>query len=72
MINKVHDFDGVVYQYLMYKGEDWKKCERCNSKWFKPKNNRQTFCKSCWKEREKELKRETWHKNKEKYTNYKN
>lgn len=45
----IDDFDGVVYQYLIWKGERWKRCERCKNKWFKLKspNSNQKCCKSC-------------------------
>lgn len=33
----------------------------------KEKSNRSKYCGKCWKEKERELKRETWNKNKEKY-----
>lgn len=53
----INDFDGVVYQYLIWKGEKWKKCEQCG-KYFKQKNNRMKYCNICRKEKEKERAKE--------------
>jgi hypothetical protein len=46
----IGNFDGVVYQYLIAKGEKWKQCECCG-KWVKLKtaNSKQKYCKTCAK-----------------------
>lgn len=66
------DFDDVVYQYLIWKGERWKKCNYKNehdelcSKWFKLKsvNSKQKYCNSCAKkvlqDQKNKWKREKW------------
>lgn len=48
----IEDFDGVIYQWLKYKGERWKRCSECG-KWIKQKSNREQYCKDC--KRQKEL-----------------
>lgn len=46
----VDDFDGVIYSYLNYIGEKWKKCECC-SKYVKQKSDKpQRYCSKCAKE----------------------
>lgn len=61
---EITDFDFVIYSYLNYVGEHWKKCERCG-KYFiirNIKNTSQKYCKECAKiikqEQINELKRE--------------
>lgn len=49
----ISDFEGVIYQYLIWNGEKWRRCECC-SKWIKPKNNKQIYCNQCAKEKELE------------------
>jgi len=34
----------------------------------KQTSNRRKYCSSCWKDVERKIKRETWHKYKDKYT----
>ena len=46
----IEDFDGVIYQWLKYKGERWKRCSECG-KWIKlpcPNSNIK-YCKECAK-----------------------
>ena len=53
----IEDFDGVIYQWLKYKGERWKRCSECG-KWIKAKGNKTSYCKQCAEERERIRKRE--------------
>jgi len=49
----INNFEGVVYYYLIWKGENWKRCECCNKKWFKlkgVKDNSKKYCNGCAKE----------------------
>lgn len=46
----IEDFNSVIYYYLIWKGEKWKKCENCKSRWFKPTNNKSKYCAKCAKE----------------------
>ncbi len=59
----ITDFNGVVYHYLNWKGENWIRCEGdyC-SKWVKSKSNRTKYCKTCWKEKQLEWQRESMRK----------
>lgn len=62
---KTFDNTGMYMDY--YNGSDKIiKCECCDELVEKTANNRK-YCVECWKEKEKEIKRITWHKNKEKY-----
>lgn len=63
----IEDFDGVIYSYLNYIGEKWKKCE-CG-KWFKitSKTKQPNTCNMCASKIHNEHKLECWNKNKEKY-----
>lgn len=48
----IDDFNGVVYRYLIWKGENWKRCQVCN-KWIKikgKKDNSKKYCKACAKQ----------------------
>lgn len=62
----VDDFDGVIYKYLNYAGEKWKRCECCND-WIKGnKKNNNKFCNKCKKAKKLEKGRERfnkWYKN---------
>ncbi|EKS4345235.1 hypothetical protein QB607_003239 [Clostridium botulinum] len=51
----ITDFDGVIYQYLIWRGEKWKRCEGegCE-KWIRIKNNKIKYCLSCAKKNKKE------------------
>ena len=46
----IEDFDGVIYQWLKYKGERWKRCSECG-KWVKitSKTYAPKYCKECAK-----------------------
>ena len=44
----IEDFDGVIYQWLKYKGERWKRCSECG-KWVKTNSNNFKRCKQCAK-----------------------
>lgn len=47
----ITDFDGVVYQYLLWKGEKWRRCEICG-KWIRIKgikDNSKKYCSTCAK-----------------------
>ena len=47
----ISDFRNYVYEYLRWKGKNVKECENEDCKiLFSPTNNRQKYCKSCWKE----------------------
>jgi rRNA maturation endonuclease Nob1 len=46
----IDDFDGVIYQYLIWKGERWKRCEICG-KWIKQGNTKpKKYCNICAKD----------------------
>lgn len=48
----IDDFDGVIYKYLNYMGEKWKRCECCGE-WVKAnKRNNNKYCYDCKKEKE--------------------
>ena len=62
---EITDFDFVIYSYLIYIGEHWKKCEECNKKYFlikNIKNTSQKYCKECKQKKEKEKKIKYWTK----------
>ena len=44
----IEDFDGVIYQWLKYKGERWKRCSECG-KWVTTNSNNFKRCKQCAK-----------------------
>jgi hypothetical protein len=48
----IEDFDFVIYSYLNYMGENWKKCERCRGCFMVKniKNTSQKYCSMCAKE----------------------
>lgn len=66
---RLRDFENIGYLFDIYKGNN--KIKICEGdgcgKFVRVTSNRVKYCKVCWKEKEKEIKRETWHKNKEKY-----
>ena len=47
---EITDFDFVIYSYLIYIGEHWKKCEGCNKRYFIKSNNKQKYCNACKKD----------------------
>lgn len=50
----IDDFRNFVYEYQFYFNPNkYIKCSEC-SKLIKPTNNRQKFCRNCWKEHRKE------------------
>lgn len=54
----INDFEGVVYHYLIWKGEKWKKCEECN-KWIKVKSKKPPkYCNTCKKQKQLEWDKE--------------
>ena len=57
----VTDFDYIIYDYLIYLGEKYKKCEVCGG-YFKVKANAQIRCNKCALEKQKELNRENMKK----------
>lgn len=57
----ISDFDGVVYQYLIWKGEKWKKCNECG-KYFKPKSNSAKYCVGCKKKKKARQNKENMQK----------
>lgn len=58
----INDFDGVIYQYLIWKGERWKKCNLCE-KWIKQKSKKPTlYCNSCKKEKQLEWQKKSMKK----------
>ncbi|MCD3245280.1 hypothetical protein FDF96_04905 [Clostridium botulinum] len=62
----INDFNGVVHQYLIWKGESWIKCASCQ-KWARQKSNKTKYCPKCAREIEKEKHKERnkrWYKNK--------
>ncbi|UZW14329.1 hypothetical protein OSC52_00200 [Clostridium pasteurianum] len=63
---EITDFEGVIYQYLIWKGERWKKCEECG-KWIKihKNSNKIKYCLKCAKEIQFNQKKE-WDRNKRK------
>ena len=44
----ITNFEGVIYQYLIWRGEKWKQCEVCG-KWIKISGNRMKYCNTCCK-----------------------
>ena len=54
---RICKYENFVLEYLSYKGENVEDCIVCCTP-FLPNGNRQKFCKICWKERERELKRD--------------
>ncbi|APR02535.1 TPA: hypothetical protein ACXDAY_002332 [Clostridium botulinum] len=53
----ITDFDGVVHQYLIWRGEKWKRCLVCD-KWIRVKNKERTkYCNKCSKEKRLERQR---------------
>lgn len=60
---EINNFDGVVYEYLKYKGEKWKQCKKC-SKWFQYKSNNKYLCNKCQNTKTKENKLKYWKNNK--------
>lgn len=69
IFDEISEFDNIGYIYEYYIGS--KKIIKCENKncdvYCKRKSNSQKYCTKCWKEKEKEIKRDTWHKNKDKY-----
>ncbi len=66
----ISDFRNYVYEYLRWKGRNIKECENEECKiLFSPTNNSNKYCKNCAKKLHNEVKRNTWHKNKDKYRN---
>lgn len=59
-------FGDVIYENLTNNFKGRKACEICG-KMIVVKSNRTKYCKSCWREKELEIKRDTWNKNKHKY-----
>ncbi|WP_027399037.1 hypothetical protein [Anaerovorax odorimutans] len=59
------DFRNFVYEYLKWKGEKIGYCIKCGNR-FKITSNRKQYCNSCWKEREKELWRNSKKRNRNK------
>jgi predicted RNA-binding Zn-ribbon protein involved in translation (DUF1610 family) len=54
----IKDFKDVIYQYLIWKGERWKKCEVCG-RWIKVKGKKpQQYCPNCKKNKQLEWDRE--------------
>ncbi|EPY2277983.1 hypothetical protein ACXAT3_002735 [Clostridium sporogenes] len=55
----ITDFDGVVYQYLIWRGEKWKRCEVCG-KWIRVKSKKiPMYCNVCKKKKQLEWQRES-------------
>jgi hypothetical protein len=61
----VKDFRNYVYEYLKWKGENISSCQKCGIL-LSPTNNRHKYCKTCWKEKERELWKEASQKYREK------
>lgn len=66
IVTELVDMRNYVLEYLKWRGENIGKCDVCGVR-IEVKGKNQKYCKKCWNEREKEIKREAWHKNKEKY-----
>lgn len=79
-MNDLYGEDGYVVTYVInslrgyfinrikrYLSGKYIEC-KCGAQVLK-KSNRQSMCEKCWKEKEKEIKRSCWEKNKEKYRN---
>jgi hypothetical protein len=60
----VEDFTDISLYWARYCGEKIAACSNCG-KLFIRRSNRHTYCRSCWKEREREL----WRLNKQKNKN---
>jgi hypothetical protein len=61
----VTDINDPVLFWQRYCGEKIAACSKCG-KLFIKRSNRHSLCRSCWRDREKEIKREWWNKNKNK------
>lgn len=61
----IENFDGVIYQWLKYKGERWKRCSECG-KWIKIKSKTcaPKYCKECKKIVDKETKKRYYYNKK--------
>lgn len=63
VVLSISDFRNFVYEYLRWKGYKINTCENEKCKiLFSPTNNRQVYCKSCWKEKQLEWQRESMKK----------
>lgn len=60
----ITDFERIVMHYLQWRGEPIVKCDGCGVL-VKQSSNRRKYCETCWKEKERELKRE-WKRNRDK------
>ncbi|GED25191.1 hypothetical protein BAG01nite_12930 [Brevibacillus agri] len=49
-------------------GEKNIQCDGCGER-IEAVSNRKKYCNVCWREKERQLKRKSWHKNKSKYKN---
>jgi len=67
VVFKVKYYENLVMEYILFKGENIDHCEKCGIP-FSPTNNRQKYCKECWKEKWKEYNAE---KQREYYNNKK-
>lgn len=54
---EVSDFRDIVFYYLKYIGDSVGNCEVCR-RFIKLTSNRKKYCKECWQERERQLKRD--------------
>ncbi|MGJ0846612.1 hypothetical protein ACR77J_07980 [Tissierella praeacuta] len=64
---EIDNFKNFIYYYYQWKDKGkYIRCDVCGCI-EKATNNRTKYCDECWKERHREIKRETWHKYKEKY-----
>lgn len=68
IVLKINDFRELGYEYMLWKGYKYIRCGECGIL-VKQKNNRIKYCKYCAAENRREIKRKSWHKNKEKYKN---
>ena len=68
VVLNIKNYDDIISYYLsIVYPEEYTYCAICDMP-IKRTSNRRKYCSSCWKDVERKIKRETWHKYKDKYT----
>ncbi len=67
---EVSDFENIVLYYLKYVGDEIGDCVVCG-KLIELASNSQKYCKECYREKQLQWQRESWHKYKDKYRSLK-
>jgi len=62
----INDFDHYMNYYLQWRYKTLTRCQICTS-WVRTTVSQTRYCTACRKEKEKEAKRDAWHRNKERY-----